>query len=146
MMLFCLIPVPVCVTQSVDLQVTVSPGSCWSSWFGWASASWGGFVFPRWTRCGGICPHHTLKSWEKKKRKGRGRFCCWEECYNCTTVIFHVESIIVNHRDSILTKILLHYTSAPTGSMHLSKTLLALQWRSSYDLCQTQSVWQKMMG
>lgn len=58
---------------TLDLQVTVSPGSCWSFWFGWASASWGGFAFPRWTRCGGICPHHTLKSWEEKNRASRER-------------------------------------------------------------------------
>lgn len=52
---------------SADLQVTVSPGSCWSFWFGWASASSEGFSFPRWTHCVGICPHHTLISWEEKR-------------------------------------------------------------------------------
>lgn len=52
-----------------DLQEAASPGSCWSFWIGWASASWGGFAFLRWIRCGGICPHHTLRSWRRRRRR-----------------------------------------------------------------------------
>lgn len=117
-----------CVCGTADLQVTASPGSCWSFSFGLALASWGGFVFPRWTHCGGICPHHTLKSWEEKNRSAR------EHEWRDTQV-----SVLLLRRGLKLETIILYHRALPQGYTHpLSRAigLIALNHNPSSSAVQ----------